>query len=88
MLDRYEVTSYLNRTMIGFAEGTSSGLCGSVISNMKRLFNVEVSHECVKVIVDYLENPKRDCWSIHVDLNGEHFESVIVNMRYDTGYEL
>lgn len=74
--------------MMGFAEGTSDGLCESVVRNMKRLFNIEVPRECVKVVVDYLENPKRDCWSIHVDLNGTHFESVIVNMRYDTGYEL
>lgn len=85
---RYAITSYLNRAMMGFMEGSSDGLVWMVSENLKRYYNLDVPRDSVKIIIDELENPTRKCWSIHVDHEGQHYESVIVNLKYDTGYEL
>lgn len=87
MLDRYEITRYLNNAMMGFLEGSSDGLRSCVIDNLKRRFNIDVSKDNVKIIIDELQNPNRYCWSIHVEHEGNHYESVIVNLKYDTGFE-
>lgn len=84
---RYEITSYLNRAMMGFLEGCPAGLCKCVVDNLKRMFGLEVPIAAVKIIIDDLNDPIRKCWSIHVDIDGQHYESVIVNLKYDTGYE-
>ena len=73
--------------MIGFLEGTTDGLARLVVENLKRRFGLVVPFESVKIIIDQLENPERFCWSIHVDHESLHLESVIVNLKYDTGYE-
>lgn len=88
MIDRYEITRYLNSAMIGFIEGTTNGMCKLVVDNLKRRFDMDVPLSAVKVIIDDLKDPDRHCWSIHVDHDGQHYESVIVNLGYDTGYEL
>lgn len=88
MIDKYDVTKYLNGTMMGFLEGNSDGLARAVIDNFKRQFNMIVPSDAVKVIIDRLENPDRMRWSIHVDHEGQHYESVIVNLKYDIGYEV
>ena len=87
MTSRSEVTEYLNKVMIGFLEGSDDGLAGRVADNLKRRFNMDVLRSSVKIVIDKLENPERICWSIHVDHDGQHYESVIVNLKYDTGYE-
>lgn len=86
-VDRYAVTRYLNGAMMGFMEGTTDGLRDGVIGNLKRRFDMDVSQGDVKVVVDALANPSRMCWSVHVEHGGQHYESVIVNLKYDTGYE-
>lgn len=88
MIDRYEITNYLNKAMMGFMEGSTDGLCGLIVDNLHRRFNMDVPRESVKVIIDRLSEPDRHCWSIHVEHEGQHYESVIVNLKYDTGYEL
>jgi hypothetical protein len=88
MIDRYEISSYLNQAMMGFMEGSTDGLAGMVADNLKRRFGIDVPRSNVRVIIDKLANPDRMCWSIHVEHDGQHYESVIVNLRYDTGYEL
>jgi hypothetical protein len=85
---RYEITTYLNNTMIGFLEGNSDGLIELIVDNFKRRFDMIILRENVKIIIDNLQNPDRYCWSIHVDHVSQHYESVIVNLKYDSGFEL
>lgn len=88
MIDRWEVTDDLNRTMIGFAEGTDDGLVGFVVRHLNEKFGMNLKRDDVKIVVDLLENPDRRCWSIHVDSEGHHYESVMVNLMYDSGFEM
>lgn len=82
---RYRITSYLNAAMMGFLEGDTDSLCQMVSDNIKRLMNVDVPRGSIRIVVDDLQNPIRKCLSIHIDHEGEHYESVIVNLKYDTG---
>jgi hypothetical protein len=88
VVNRYEVTTYLNHAMMGFMEGSTDGLRDMVVDNLKRRFDMDVPKDDAKVIIDDLENPPRMCWSIHVEHDGQHYESVIVNLKYETGFEL
>lgn len=84
---RYRITTYLNKFMMGFLEGTSDGVRDKTVRDFKRVFNIDLLKEDVKIVSDVLYDPYRPCWSIHVDHAGEHYESVIVNLNYDTGWE-
>lgn len=74
---------------MGFMEGTREGLRDHVVYKMQHQFGVIVKPEDVKIVVDRLPEPapERLCWSIHMEYDGQHYESVIRNMRYDSGEE-
>lgn len=86
-VDKLDVSTYLDGTVIGFLEGTSDGIKKSVKDNFKRRFDIDIPLEAITVIIDDLQNPPRRCMSIHVDHEGQHYESVIRNLNYHTGYE-
>lgn len=84
---RFEISRYLNGAIIGLIEGTIDGIKASVVDNLKRRFGLDVSIDSVNIIIDKLQDPVRTCWSIHVEHEGGHYESVIRNLKYDDGYE-
>lgn len=83
-MTRFEITDLLNGSMMGFLEGTREGLRDSVRKRLS-LRGLSVDVDCISIVCDDL--PPRRMLSIHLDVNGEHYESVAVNIHYDTGWE-
>lgn len=83
---RYAIFQFLNKFIIGFLEGTHEGMKGMVVDNFKRKFGMDITREQVKIVVDNLENPRRRCLSVHVDVGNDHYESVIRNILYHDGW--
>ena len=84
---RYRISTFLNRYLEGFLEGSSDGIRSSIVRNMKLRFDMDISPESVTVLFENLTNPPRRCWSIHIDHQGNHYESVIANLDYDCGLD-
>jgi hypothetical protein len=85
-MDRYEISKYLDGHVIGFYEGSDSGIRQSVVRSLNKK-GLPITVENVRIVIDELDNPRRHCMSIHVDYNNEHYESIIRNLLYDTGCE-
>jgi hypothetical protein len=85
-IDRWGMSSFLNNCMMGFMEGTKSGLTGLVARNLRLYHGVVLSSgECY---VQEVSTDKVRLWSLQIDHNGEHYESVYTNGKYDSGFDL
>jgi hypothetical protein len=85
LIDRYQISNFLNNMLMGLLEGTSKHLHDLTKRRLKEQFNINLQDDQIKIIIDDLKNPDRHCWSIHIDYADEHYESVIVNMGYYNG---
>ena len=74
------MTEFLNSSVMGFMEGVLTHLKESVEKRFVTRFGVKP--DSVAVLRDDLSNPDRVLLSIHVEVNGEHYESVHRNGLY------
>jgi hypothetical protein len=84
---RFEITRTLDGIILGFLEGSKDGLVRFAIRMLKNRNNIVVDAGNVTIVDDYLDNSERRCWAIHVEHEGEHYESIIRNLKYNTGAE-
>jgi len=82
MPERHEISHFLNKFVLGLLEGTVDGVRDGVVRNFKMKWDIELDPNKVRVILETISNPERRCLSIHVDHDGQHYESVIRNINY------
>ena len=85
--DKHVIQTMLNNSLMGLIQGSPEHLIKSIIRRFKLINQFVITEDNIKVVIDELENPKRVCWSIHMEYDGVHYESLIRNMSYDTGEE-
>ena len=83
-MTRFDVTQYLNNFILGFLEGSDGGIKQSVARRLK-WEGLNVTEDNITVICDELQTPIRRMLSVHVECDGEHYESISKNILYDTG---
>jgi len=90
-MDQYDfriaMFEFLNKVVLGFMEGTKDGMRDGTVRRAKEVLDVDLDPDSVTVIFEWIENPKRRLISIHVEHEGEHYESILRNGLYNEGYE-
>lgn len=80
------MSRFLDRSVLGFMEGTTDAMRSSIARRFLLQFGREV--DSVTVLLEEIPNPTRRVLSVHLECGGEHYESIIRNIMYDDGEEV
>lgn len=92
---RTRISRMLDACVLGFLEGSVTGMQETVAYKLKYNFNIVIPRENITVIFETLNSiadvdgndHKRRCLSVHVKHDDQHYESIIRNISYDDGRE-
>jgi hypothetical protein len=84
---RRDITRMLNSAVTGFMQESLDVVRVSLVKRFMIQFKLKVKPEDIVLIIDQLYEPPRCVMSVHLDIDGEHYESIIRNVDHDYGYD-
>jgi hypothetical protein len=88
MNSRCQITQMLNNALSGFINEEYDVVIESLIKRFKLQFHMDIKPENVRLVKEYEVGPYEISIAyVCLDINGEHYESVIRNLVQNYGYE-